>query len=553
MATKYKTVVTTAGATKFAAALTTGGKKVNITTMAVGDGGGTLPEPNAGQTKLVNEVWRQTLNKISQDNKYKNYVVAELVIPPETGGFWLREMGLYDDTGTLVAVGNMAESYKPKLEEGSGRAQTLRMVIILSDVASIDLSIDSTTVMASQDYVDGKILDHEQSRRHPDATLTDKGFTQLSSAINSVAENQAATPRAVKMVNDDLTGVKNSLGTASAKDVVTSLSDTTAGRVPVVGWMGLGATSPAAVSDANTITANGFYRLAAEGLNIPVGRAPTILLHCQYDVNAANQIAWRAAYPDGPMYHRCKKDGVWSGWIPFIDASGGTINGGLTLKGGSQALTLQPANAGTANFIMANDSTGANQWYIGKNSASDNNLAIFNYAGGNGINFYANGLMQISSGNGKSINFTSDILIPSGAWVADQQTGIVAGSDAAGFSSNNLMINSWNGIGFYCTLTGGEGVTGYINTRTGRLEMKEQIIPGNYANFDSRYLNAKNGVTSIRLGSRVGYSVGGSAEEYANGYVLTAGGDFGASDGYYIARPLQYYTVGSGWVTVAYA
>jgi phage-related tail fiber protein len=93
-------------------------EKVNFTAMAIGDGGGTLPVPDASQTKLVNEVWRHTLNKISQDNKNKNYVIAELLIP-ETGGFWMREMGLYDDTGTLIAVGNMAESYKP-LAEGSG-------------------------------------------------------------------------------------------------------------------------------------------------------------------------------------------------------------------------------------------------------------------------------------------------------------------------------------------------------------------------------------------------------------------------------------------------
>ena len=202
MTAKYRTVVTTAGAAKFAAALTPGGKKVNITAMAVGDGGGKLPQPDAGQTQLINEVWRNKLNKISQDNKNKNYIVAELVIPPETGGFWLREMGLYDDTGTLVAVSNMAESYKPKLEEGSGRAQTLRMVIILSDLASVELSIDATTVMASQDYVDSKLLEHEQSRRHPDATLSAKGFTQLSSAIDSPSETLAATPKAVKAVYD---------------------------------------------------------------------------------------------------------------------------------------------------------------------------------------------------------------------------------------------------------------------------------------------------------------------------------------------------------------
>ena len=202
MTAKYRTVVTTAGAAKFAAALTPGGKKVNITAMAVGDGGGKLPQPDAGQTQLINEVWRNKLNKISQDNKNKNYIVAELVIPPETGGFWLREMGLYDDTGTLVAVSNMAESYKPKLEEGSGRAQTLRMVIILSDLASVELSIDATTVMASQDYVDSKLLEHEQSRRHPDATLSAKGFTQLSSATDSPSETLAATPKAVKAVYD---------------------------------------------------------------------------------------------------------------------------------------------------------------------------------------------------------------------------------------------------------------------------------------------------------------------------------------------------------------
>lgn len=202
MTAKYRTVVTTAGAAKFAAALTPGGKKVNITAMAVGDGGGKLPQPDAGQTQLINEVWRNKLNKISQDNKNKNYIVAELVIPPETGGFWLREMGLYDDTGTLVAVSNMAESYKPKLEEGSGRAQTLRMVIVLSDLASVELSIDATTVMASQDYVDSKLIEHEQSRRHPDATLSAKGFTQLSSATDSPSETLAATPKAVKAAYD---------------------------------------------------------------------------------------------------------------------------------------------------------------------------------------------------------------------------------------------------------------------------------------------------------------------------------------------------------------
>ena len=203
MSTKFKTVITTAGAAKLAAATVPGGKKVTLSAMAVGDGNGKLPVPDAGQTKLVHEVWRHALNKVSVDNKNKNYIVAELVVPPEVGGFWMRELGLYDDAGTLIAVANMAESYKPELAEGSGRAQTCRMVIIVSNVASVELSIDASTVMATQDYVDNKIAEHEQSRRHPDATLTEKGFTQLSSATNSTSERLAATPKAVKAAYDN--------------------------------------------------------------------------------------------------------------------------------------------------------------------------------------------------------------------------------------------------------------------------------------------------------------------------------------------------------------
>ncbi|WP_137598282.1 phage tail-collar fiber domain-containing protein [Escherichia coli] len=203
MSTKFKTVITTAGAAKLAAATVPGGKKVTLSAMAVGDGNGKLPVPDAGQTKLVHEVWRHALNKVSVDNKNKNYIVAELVVPPEVGGFWMRELGLYDDAGTLIAVANMAESYKPELAEGSGRAQTCRMVVIVSNVSCVELSIDASTVMATQDYVDDKIAEHEQSRRHPDATLTEKGFTQLSSATNSTSEKQAATPKAVKAAYDN--------------------------------------------------------------------------------------------------------------------------------------------------------------------------------------------------------------------------------------------------------------------------------------------------------------------------------------------------------------
>ncbi|MBT1848399.1 phage tail protein [Enterobacter ludwigii] len=227
MTVKYKTVITKAGAIKLAAATLPNGKKVNLTAMAVGDGGGTLPVPDPTQTKLVKEVWRHALNKISQDKKNKNYVVAELLIPPETGGFWMRELGLYDDTGTLIAVGNMAESYKPALAEGSGRAQTVRMVIMVSDIESVELTIDTSTVMATQDYVDDRLAEHEQSRRHPDATLTAKGFTQLSNATDSVSESVAATPKAVKAAYDLAKGKYTAQDGTTAQKGIVQLSSAT--------------------------------------------------------------------------------------------------------------------------------------------------------------------------------------------------------------------------------------------------------------------------------------------------------------------------------------
>ncbi|HHI0009195.1 tail fiber protein [Escherichia coli] len=227
MSTKFKTVITTAGAAKLAAATAPGGRKVNITTMAVGDGGGKLPVPDAGQTGLIHEVWRHALNKISQDKRNSNYIIAELVIPPEVGGFWMRELGLYDDAGTLIAVANMAESYKPALAEGSGRSQTCRMVIIVSSVASVELTIDTTTVMATQDYVDDKIAEHEQSRRHPDASLTAKGFTQLSSATNSTSETLAATPKAVKTAYDLANGKYTAQDATTARKGLVQLSSAT--------------------------------------------------------------------------------------------------------------------------------------------------------------------------------------------------------------------------------------------------------------------------------------------------------------------------------------
>ncbi|MGP6693189.1 phage tail-collar fiber domain-containing protein [Klebsiella pneumoniae] len=201
MSTKFYTLLTDIGAAKLASA-TALGVPLKITHMAVGDGGGTLPTPDAKQTALVNEKRRAALNMLYIDPQNSSQIIAEQVIPENEGGWWIREVGLFDESGALIAVGNCPESYKPQLAEGSGRTQTVRMVLITSSTDNITLKIDPAVVLATRKYVDDKISEHEQSRRHPDASLTAKGFTQLSSATNSESEILAATPKAVKAAYD---------------------------------------------------------------------------------------------------------------------------------------------------------------------------------------------------------------------------------------------------------------------------------------------------------------------------------------------------------------
>ncbi|WP_429870515.1 tail fiber protein [Escherichia coli] len=224
---KFKTVITDTGEKKLAQAATPDGKPVRLTHMAVGDGGGTLPSPDSKQTRLVHEVWRHTVNRVILDATHQNRIIAELVIPPETGGFWIREIGVFDEHGDLIAVGNTAESYKPTVAEGSGRAQTFRTILTVSSTATVALTVDNTMVMATVDYVDDKLKEHEQSRRHPDASLTAKGFVQLSSATNSTSEALAATPKAVKAVYDLANGKYTAQDATTARKGLVQLSSAT--------------------------------------------------------------------------------------------------------------------------------------------------------------------------------------------------------------------------------------------------------------------------------------------------------------------------------------
>ncbi|MGR5945778.1 phage tail-collar fiber domain-containing protein [Enterobacter sp. C4G1] len=456
MTVKYKTVITKAGAEKLAAATVPNGKKVNFTAMAVGDGSGTLPTPDASQTKLVREVWRHTLNKVSQDNKHKNYVVAELVIPPEAGGFWLREMGLYDDTGTLIAVGNMAESYKPELAEGSGRAQTLRMVIMVSDIESVELAIDTTLVMATQDYVDDRLAEHEQSRRHPDASLTAKGFTQLSSATDSMSEALAATPKAVKAVRDIADGKYTAQDATTAQKGIVQLSSATDSTSEAL------AATPKAVKAVRDI-ADGKYTAQ----DASTARKGIVQLSSATDstseVLAATPKAVKAANDNANT--RFPIAGGWLSGTTGVKTTLGSISFGVGntdvyIQNGTTNKYLQLGHDGDLKY------SGSYVYHEGHKPTASEVDAVSASQGGT---------------FGKEVRFTGGLSVRAA-------TGIYSGDDATGFTSNNMLLKSWFGIGFYCTQTEAQGVTGYINTRNGQLEMKGQIIPGDYTNFDGRFI-----------------------------------------------------------------
>ncbi|MGR3754428.1 phage tail protein, partial [Edwardsiella anguillarum] len=229
MSATYFTLLTTVGETALASA-TTQGSPLRLTQMAVGDGNGNLPMPDSNQTQLVNERRRAPLNKLNVDPDNPNQIVAEQVLPEDVGGWWIRELGLYDEHNRLIAVGNCPPTYKPQLTEGSGRTQIIRMVLIVSHTENVELKIDPAVVLATRQYVDDGLLHHEQSSTHPDATLTAKGLTQLSNATNSTSETLAATAKAVKTAYDEATrsASTSQAGRVQLNDSVNSSSTTQA-------------------------------------------------------------------------------------------------------------------------------------------------------------------------------------------------------------------------------------------------------------------------------------------------------------------------------------
>ncbi|WP_223604961.1 phage tail protein [Enterobacter asburiae] len=192
MATKYYAVLTNVGAAKLANA-TALGAQVEITQMAVGDGNGALPTPNPAQTALVHEQRRKPLNSLSVDPANDSQIIAEQVIPEDEGGWWIREIGLFDKDGDMIAVANCAETYKPQLQEGSGRVQVVRMILIVSSTAAVTLKIDPSVVLATRQYVDDQIIQvkayvDQQLAAHVAAADPHKQYLKIASSLKEIAD-----------------------------------------------------------------------------------------------------------------------------------------------------------------------------------------------------------------------------------------------------------------------------------------------------------------------------------------------------------------------------
>lgn len=342
MSAKFYTLLTEIGAAKLASAAALG-VPLKITKMAVGDGGGVLPTPDAKQTALVNEKRRADLNMLYIDPQNSSQIIAEQVIPETEGGWWIREVGLFDDTGALIAIGNCPESYKPQLAEGSGRTQTVRMVLITSSTENITLKIDPAVVLATRKYVDDKVLElkvyvDDLMAKHLAAA---DPHTQYAPKESPTLTGTPKAPTAP--AGNNTTQIAN---TAFVQAIAAALNSALALKAPLAspGLTGT-PTAPTAAQTANNtqIATTAFVKAALAGL---VGSSPAAL-------DTLNELA--AALGNDPNFATTMTNAL-AGKQP-LDSTLTTLSG-KTADGIIEYLRLGEA----AKLEAATAQLGANGW-----------------------------------------------------------------------------------------------------------------------------------------------------------------------------------------------
>lgn len=578
MTAKYRALLTDQGKALLANAAATG-QKLEITQMAVGDGGGAATLPSESQTTLVNEKRRAVLNSLLVNANSSNQVIAEQVIPEDTGGWWIRELGLYDKNGVLVAVANTPDTYKPLLAEGAGRTQVVRMVLLVKGDASAVIVADKTAVLVSRDTLDAAITEHARSRNHPDATLLAKGFTQLSSDSNNSSETLAATPKAVKAVNDEV-----------KKRLPLSGGDIT-GLVRMSYKTGIYGLDPTGTQNNMVMFGNQTYPNAVllGGSNVPsiiisqtnpqtvVAGKPYMFYHTGNKPVAADVGAYNKAEADGK----------------FVKQSGDTITGNLTVNGSIETksgLTTPSLSVNGSTTIAGGLTAKASVEIYGStpyidfhygNSTDDFDTRLVNDNKGilsfHGSEYYINGKLSATGDVlfGGKVNINGTPNFSSGDFIT--KYGNINNGDG-GRQTNGLRlqgqgnlaadiyhyekVGSHHEMGIHVANGGADGWFTFRNN--GEFRANSSIFAsgaafqtdGNlngsiWGGYLNNYLD-RNYVRDIRMGSVESIMTwNGPGYSDSAGYVLT-GASNGNKDEYIdtiFRRPLQKY-IGGNWVTV---
>ncbi|EKN4058366.1 phage tail protein [Yersinia enterocolitica] len=302
MTTKYFALLTHIGAAKLANA-TALGTRLEITHMAVGDGGGTLPTPDPVQTQLVNEQRRAALNALTIDPSNPRQVIAEQIIPETEGGWWIREIGLLNKAGELIAIANCPESYKPLMQEGSGRIQTIRVILAVSNTAAVTLKTDPAVVLATRKYADQvshttvtSISNHIRTLNpHPQYLLASSNLFDLSDTKAARANLQ--------------------LGSAATRNIGNAQDELM--QVGAFGWGG-----PCIIASAgiNALTKTGMYCVNQYAADKPEGFGDSTIQHIQNDSLTAHQFIFSTnnTHTAARVSYRLRSYGQWREWIDIV-------------------------------------------------------------------------------------------------------------------------------------------------------------------------------------------------------------------------------------------
>ncbi|MBH0737407.1 tail fiber protein [Salmonella enterica] len=567
MDNEFYTLLTDRGMAKIASALADK-KQLHLQKMAVGDGGGQYYEPTASQAKLRHEVWRGEMNTLTVAPNNPNWLIAELVLPEDVGGWYVREVGVFDDEGELIAIGKFPESYKPLLPGGCGKQVCIRLIMEVSNTTAVTLTVDPSIVLATRDYVDVRLDEHEHSTNHPDATLTQKGFTQLSNATDSDDETKAATPKAVKAAMaearnhthtwNQITGVPD--GTLTQKGIVklnsaTDSTSTTEAATPSAVKAAMDKASAAAPTSHihawgqitgvpdGTLTQKGIVKLnnATDSTSTTEAATPSAVKAAMDKANAAAPAshihAWGqiTGVPDGTLTQK--------GIVKLNNATDSTSTTEAATPSAvkaayDKASTAAPVNHTHYQFFTAN----------GTFTAPDGVTQVFvemlgGGGGGGGGAITNGGIAGASSGSGGTCGSTNISIVPvtpGGKYAVIVGAGGVGGA-AASYSSTAQSGKSVVLIGkpgfpgtdggdstfVNVTAKGGPGGAGGV---TSTASVINPAPSGNgAAGENSSYGTGGSGGSNTDGGNASGYGAGGGGGASGKTTVTTTGSTYTSS------------------------